>query len=56
MIGYDPIEGTAEFPENPYHGEVWGSARPNKFTNPQKKAIQSASEWFVEIPGVAVND
>lgn len=32
-IGYDPID------ENPYHGEVWGNPRPNRFKKFTKKGI-----------------
>jgi len=46
VIGYDPIF------ENPYHGEVWGSARPNRFSNPQKKGLMAASTWYVELKDV----
>jgi hypothetical protein len=48
-IGYDPIQ------ENPYHGEVWGSPRANRFSNPQKKGLLAASEWYVEIEGVSLD-
>lgn len=48
-IGYDPI------PDNPFHGEVWGSpGRPQRFSQSQKRALQQASTWFVEIPGVDI--
>lgn len=45
-IGCDPL------PNNPYHGEVWGSSRPNRFTKTQKKGLQTASTWYVPIGGV----
>jgi len=48
MVGYDPIVG------NPYHGEVWGSSKPNRFTKSQKRALINSSAWLVEIPGVDI--
>lgn len=48
LVGYDPS------PDNPYHGEVWGENRPNRFTRAQKNALLAASVWFVEIPGVEI--
>ena len=47
-IGYDPIPG------NPYHGEVWGQDRPNRFKSYQKRELANASKWYVEIPGVVI--
>jgi hypothetical protein len=54
-IGYDPIKDMAGFDDNPYHGEVWASG-PNlkKFKSNQKRALASASSWFVELPGVEI--
>lgn len=50
MLAEDPL------PENPYHGQVWGSnERPSHFTKSHKKALAEASEWFVEIPGVVIS-
>lgn len=43
LVGYDPL------PDNPHHGEIWG-----QFPKATSKAIQRASQWFVEIPNVAV--
>jgi hypothetical protein len=48
LVGSEPIK------DNPYHGEVWGARRPNRFSPNQKRRLQAASEWFVEIPGVAI--
>lgn len=48
LVGYDPL------PENPYHGQVWGQNRPNRFSRTQKTALMEASEWFVELPGVEI--
>lgn len=48
-IGYDPI------PENPCHGEVWGSPRANRFSSSQKKGLLAASEWYVEIEDVSLD-
>jgi hypothetical protein len=42
-IGYDPL------PENPHHGEVWGS-----FTQSIKKKLPKLSEWFVRIDDVSL--
>ncbi len=47
-IGYDPI------PDNPYHGEVWGNPRPNRFSGGQKKGLQNACEWYVPLEGVEI--
>lgn len=48
FVGCDPIPG------NPYHGEVWGSKRPNRFSKSQQKAILNAATWLVEIKGVKI--
>jgi hypothetical protein len=40
-VGYDPL------PDNPYHGEVWGS-----FTRAQQRRLQKIAAWFVPIDGV----
>jgi len=48
LVGYDPV------PDNPYHGEVWGSNRPNRFSSSQQKALLNACQWFVEIPDVEI--
>jgi hypothetical protein len=48
FVGYDPL------PENPFHGEVWGNPRPDRFTGTQKKKLAAASEWYVQIPGVEI--
>lgn len=45
-VGYDPL------PENPFHGEVWGVPRPNRFSSGQKKGLLRASEWYVPLAGV----
>ena len=47
-IGYDPL------PENPYHGEVWNSVRPNRFSNAQKKGLQNACNWYVPLDDVEI--
>jgi hypothetical protein len=47
-VGFDPLE------ENPYHGEVWGAARANKFTTTQSKHIQNNSNWLVPLDGVDI--
>jgi hypothetical protein len=48
LVGYDPI------PKNPYHGEVWGGCRPNRFSRRQKKGLTEASRWYVELDGVDI--
>ena len=42
QVGFNPLP-----PDNPFHGEVWGT-----FTTGKKKRLQKVAEWFVEIPGV----
>lgn len=46
ILGFDPI------PENPYHGEVWGNCRPNRFSKRQKDGLKAASAWYVELEDV----
>jgi len=54
-VGYDPIKDMPGVPDNPYHGEVWGSPQnPRKFTTTQKRALAKASTWFVELAGVEI--
>jgi hypothetical protein len=53
-VGYDPLEATAALPANPYHAEVWGSPKPDKFSKSQQQALVDACDWFVAIPGVAI--
>lgn len=48
MVGYDPLW------TNPYHGEVWGGSRPNRFSQRQKRGLAEASRWYVELDGVDV--
>ena len=40
-VGFDPI------PENPHHGQVWGS-----FSRASKQRLQELSVWFVPIENV----
>ncbi len=47
-VGYDPL------PDNPYHGEVWGSSSANRFSRSQKKGLGQVSTWYVEIQGVEI--
>jgi hypothetical protein len=54
-IGYDPITGDPLIEDNPYHGEVWGHPRPNRFTAAQQTALRKASTWFVELDGVVID-
>lgn len=46
LVGYDPRE------DNPYHGEVWGAARPNRFSRSQQRALMANSIWLVPIANV----
>ena len=43
QVGYDPL------PNNPYHGEIWGS-----FTPKSKKKLRQLCDWFVPIEGVVI--
>lgn len=54
LVGYDPLEATVDCEANPYHGEVWGNPRPDRFTKPQERAMMNSCEWFVEIEGWAI--
>lgn len=40
--------------DNPYHADVWGDKRPNRFTGGQKNGLLKSSSWFVEIPNVLI--
>lgn len=40
-VGYDPL------PENPHHGEVWGT-----FSKENQKKLMAMATWFVQIPNV----
>ncbi|MGK9042774.1 hypothetical protein KXS05_20605 [Rhizobium sp. SA279] len=50
LVGYDPLS------DNPYHGEVWGENKPNRFSRTQQRAICTASNWLVQIPNVEIAD
>jgi hypothetical protein len=43
LVGYDPL------PENPHHGEVWGS-----FTKSKKKQLLRLATWFAAMDGVTL--
>jgi len=43
QVGADPT------PDNPHHGEVWGS-----FSKGKKNRLLSLSVWFVPIDGVSI--
>ena len=43
LVGSDPL------PNNPYHGEIWGS-----FTTAQKKILRPLCRWFVRIDNVEI--
>jgi hypothetical protein len=49
LIGYDPI-----VPDNPYHGQIWGQGKG--FNKAQQNTLRAHSTWFVEIPGVSINE
>jgi len=46
VIGYDPIS------ENLFHGEVWGSKRPSRFSNSQKRRLMAISKWYVKLENI----
>jgi hypothetical protein len=47
-VGYDPTPvGVIGTPENPYHGEVWGT-----FSKGKQKQVLASSSWFTQIPNV----
>lgn len=48
LVGCEPLA------DNPYHGEVWGAERPNRFSKSQQKAILSACSWLVPIDNVQI--
>jgi len=48
LVGYDPV------PPNPYHGEVWGGSRPNRFSRRQKEGLAEGSCWYVKLDGVEI--
>jgi hypothetical protein len=43
LVGYDPL------PDNPHHGEVWGS-----FTRGRRNGLLASAQWFVPIDGVSL--
>lgn len=51
MVGYSPIEGSADEEPNPYHGEVWGIK-----TRPQKRSLLKLCSWYVAIPQCALGE
>ena len=42
-VGFDPL------PDNPYHGEIWGS-----LTRPQLDKLFRSCHWFVPIENVSI--
>lgn len=52
MVGYHPIEGVPNVPDNPYHGEVWRKDEARKFKGTQEKGLRDAAQWYVQIEGV----
>lgn len=51
MVGYSPIEGSADEEPNPHHGEVWGIK-----TKPQKRSLLKLCSWYVPLPQCALGD
>lgn len=49
QVGWDPLERTSEFPDNPYHGEVWGIADKEK-----QREVHQLAEWYVPMEGVDI--
>lgn len=49
MVGFSPIEPTAESEGNAHHGEVWG-----RTSKSQRKTLLHASTWLVEIEGCSL--
>lgn len=43
MVGFDPL------PENPHHGEVWGT-----FSKSKQRRLRELCQWFVPIDGVSI--
>ena len=48
QVGYSPN------PENPYHADIWGTDRPNRFTRSQKRDLMTSCNWYVRIEGVCL--
>lgn len=48
QVGYTPTT------DNPYHADVWGTNRPNRFTGSQKRELMNSCCWYVEIDGVCL--
>ena len=42
-VGFNPL------PENPHHGEVWGT-----FSKPTQKRLRALCQWFVPLDGVSI--
>jgi hypothetical protein len=53
-VGYDPVRDHHNAQDNPYHGQVWSREQKKKFSEVQKSGLARAANWYVEIPGVAV--
>ena len=53
-VGYDPVCDHHNAQDNPYHGQVWSREQKKKFSEVQKSGLARAANWYVEIPGVAV--
>lgn len=52
LVGYDPT------PDNPYHGQIWNAqGKPTRGEQKaQERALRAISSWYVEIPGVEINE
>jgi hypothetical protein len=43
-VGFHPLKKKSPFPENPFHGEVWGIGN----SRGAKNKLRKIAEWFVE--------
>lgn len=50
MVGFDPVLNNPDYPDNPYHGQVWGS-----FSKGKQRRLKKLCDWFVPIEGVSIS-
>jgi hypothetical protein len=50
LVGYDPR------PDNIYHGAVWEDGNLGRLTRRTKRDLLKASEWLIQIGGVALTE
>lgn len=50
-VGSDPIANDPEYPDNPYHGEVWGISKGMR-KGPIKRAVMQMYSWVKNLDGV----